>query len=102
MSQINEAGKDLHPYVLPSSWKCSLDGLTNETASLRYLVRGPKRSGKSTFGRTLVNNLLRKYVIPRLRSRPMHVLINKIDTRVWHIWNVTLASRSSHLEVWSP
>ncbi|KAF9005190.1 hypothetical protein BDQ17DRAFT_1353988, partial [Cyathus striatus] len=62
--------KDAQPFILPPTWMRALDVITpqsnvNEPASLLeapiFLVKGPKKSGKSTFARTLLNRLLQHY-----------------------------------------
>lgn len=63
--------KDLKPFVLPSSWSNALDTIILNERNKEldssfpgiYLVRGPKNCGKSTFARTLVNNLLNLCVV---------------------------------------
>ncbi|KAG9309858.1 hypothetical protein JVU11DRAFT_10238 [Chiua virens] len=63
---VNRGAKDIYPYVFPSSWEtaCSLidEQLDSEmTAAPVCLVKGPRKSGKSTLARTLVNRLLNRY-----------------------------------------
>jgi polynucleotide 5'-hydroxyl-kinase GRC3/NOL9 len=78
----------MQPLVLPPSWQSSLDlAVSQQTASEVdaamdvdgdppvYLVRGPKKTGKSTFARTLINRLFNRSVFLALRSRariPIH------------------------------
>lgn len=40
------------------------------SAPSRILVKGPKKSGKSTFCRVLLNNLLRKWVLRAVTTPP--------------------------------
>ncbi|WWC96250.1 hypothetical protein V866_003117 [Kwoniella sp. B9012] len=55
----------IYPHITPPTWSEALSSLSsNEEDSERPfvgLIKGPKRSGKSTFGRALLNNLLEKY-----------------------------------------
>ncbi|TFK41628.1 hypothetical protein BDQ12DRAFT_625613 [Crucibulum laeve] len=63
--------KDTQPFLLLPSWLRALDSILPSSfhpSSLHtdlgagvYLVKGPKKSGKSTFARTLLNRLLMKY-----------------------------------------
>jgi polynucleotide 5'-hydroxyl-kinase GRC3/NOL9 len=68
----------MQPLVLPPSWQSSLGlAVSQQTASEAdaamgvdgdppvYLVRGPKKTGKSTFARTLINRLLNRFVLSR-------------------------------------
>ncbi|KAF9224506.1 hypothetical protein BS17DRAFT_703140 [Gyrodon lividus] len=66
ISLVTHSTKDIHPFTLPHSWQTSLTSIGGAqdsdigTAPI-CLVRGPKKSGKSTFARTLVNRLLDQY-----------------------------------------
>lgn len=64
-TMVSQPSKELQPYVAIPSWMHVLSSLshTNESVSL---VKGPKRSGKSSFARTLVNNLLNRQVLVSL------------------------------------
>lgn len=61
--QIRNQSDDLRPFFLPKTWSNTLDqvdeqlekgGLSRQV----FLVKGVKKSGKSTFSRTLLNALL--------------------------------------------
>ncbi|KAK8858722.1 hypothetical protein IAR55_002951 [Kwoniella newhampshirensis] len=63
----------VYPHMTSASWSKALEPLTSNTyhaasgvledvdTPLVALVKGPKRSGKSTFARALLNNLLNRY-----------------------------------------
>ena len=62
----------VYPYITPPSWDAGLSLLDRPSASLEdeasdtlrplvTLVKGAKRSGKSTFGRAAMNRLLERY-----------------------------------------
>ncbi|KDQ14247.1 hypothetical protein BOTBODRAFT_132759 [Botryobasidium botryosum FD-172 SS1] len=63
--------RDLQPFALPPSWQATLDLLIPEESQdmdedtsldpLVALVKGPKKSGKSTFARTLLSRLTTRY-----------------------------------------
>ncbi|KAK0490276.1 hypothetical protein IW261DRAFT_1324830 [Armillaria novae-zelandiae] len=55
--------KHCEPFCLPLSWSSALSSasLIEANASEVYVVEGPKKTGKSTFARTLVNRLLARY-----------------------------------------
>ncbi|KAF8654881.1 hypothetical protein AX16_003342 [Volvariella volvacea WC 439] len=53
--------KDTHPFVSPDSWTTALKSLTESSDAGIYLVKGAKRSGKSSFSRLLLNRLLTRY-----------------------------------------
>ncbi|EGO04216.1 hypothetical protein SERLA73DRAFT_118483 [Serpula lacrymans var. lacrymans S7.3] len=64
---LTHAFKDVHPFVVPASWEMALGSVCPDpTKSLDIasetpvvcIVKGPKKSGKSTFARTLLNRLL--------------------------------------------
>jgi polynucleotide 5'-kinase involved in rRNA processing len=81
MTQINAdiqvigSGTTLYPHVTPDSWIAPLQALTSihkvngqtdsdsddEEEPIIALIKGPKRSGKSTFARAVLNNLLTRY-----------------------------------------
>jgi polynucleotide 5'-hydroxyl-kinase GRC3/NOL9 len=64
--QVTHSTRDVQPFVLPASWSIALDAAAADPPSLSedptplsvYVVKGPKKSGKSTFARTLLNRLL--------------------------------------------
>lgn len=55
----------VYPYYTPPSWSRAISSLSSSDDDLQTpfvgLVKGPKRSGKSTFARALINNLLRRF-----------------------------------------
>ncbi|KAF7370581.1 Polynucleotide 5'-hydroxyl-kinase GRC3 [Mycena sanguinolenta] len=59
-SQITKPSKDIQPFILPSSWETALNSIS-DTESGIYLIKGHKKSGKSSFARTLLNRLLCRY-----------------------------------------
>ncbi|OCF57102.1 hypothetical protein L486_05961 [Kwoniella mangroviensis CBS 10435] len=62
---IGSFSTPIYPHTTPPTWSEALSSLSsNDEASERPivgLIKGPKRSGKSTFGRAVLNNLLEKY-----------------------------------------
>jgi polynucleotide 5'-hydroxyl-kinase GRC3/NOL9 len=66
--QVTHSTRDVLPFVLPESWSIALSAAEAPPSSADpiplsvYVVKGPKKSGKSTFARTLLNRLLAKYV----------------------------------------
>ncbi|KAF5344139.1 hypothetical protein D9758_008828 [Tetrapyrgos nigripes] len=65
---VPDASKYIHPFVIPHSWDVALNvplpDATDSVATLMppvHLVKGPKKSGKSTFAKTLLNRLLQRY-----------------------------------------
>ncbi|KAH7930345.1 hypothetical protein BV22DRAFT_1079330 [Leucogyrophana mollusca] len=62
---VTHSAKDTQPFILPESWSTALEGACQaDNTSFEpptYLVKGPKKSGKSTFARTLLNRLLARY-----------------------------------------
>ncbi|KAF9457216.1 hypothetical protein BDZ94DRAFT_1176032 [Collybia nuda] len=61
---IAEQTRDVQVFSLPVSWDLALPPPPTEPSDTPvgvHLVKGPKRSGKSTFARTLVNTLLTQY-----------------------------------------
>ncbi|KAI6039237.1 hypothetical protein EDC04DRAFT_2686819 [Pisolithus marmoratus] len=65
---ISHSTKDVLPFTLPPSWETGLvyvdpasNNETDTTVIPGCLVKGPKKSGKSTFSRTLLNRLLNRY-----------------------------------------
>ena len=57
-----EQGKELRPFLIPTSWEVALNDAVRPDETGSYIVKGPKNSGKSTFARTLVNRLLESCV----------------------------------------
>ncbi|KAJ6518830.1 hypothetical protein C8R45DRAFT_6650 [Mycena sanguinolenta] len=57
---ITKPSKDIQAFILPSSWETALNSIS-DTASGIYLIKGHKKSGKSSFARTLLNRLLCRY-----------------------------------------
>ncbi|KAF5371487.1 hypothetical protein D9615_009646 [Tricholomella constricta] len=53
--------KDTQAFDVPSSWKRALSSTSPDTSAAVHFVKGPKKSGKSTFARALVNSLLSRY-----------------------------------------
>ncbi|KAF8075728.1 hypothetical protein FPV67DRAFT_1617199 [Lyophyllum atratum] len=53
--------KDVQAFELPFSWERALASPSTSMATPIHFVKGPKKSGKSTFARTLVNTLLTRY-----------------------------------------
>ncbi|KAG6861825.1 hypothetical protein C0995_011707 [Termitomyces sp. Mi166 len=53
--------KDIQVFELPVSWRRALSLKSPGNNTSIHLVKGPKKSGKSTFSRTLVNTLLSQY-----------------------------------------
>ncbi|KXN92566.1 Polynucleotide 5'-hydroxyl-kinase GRC3 [Leucoagaricus sp. SymC.cos] len=62
---VNKQTRDVAPFVLPPTWNTSLVNLSPSPISTSsipvFLVKGPKKCGKSTFARTLLNTLLFYY-----------------------------------------
>ncbi|KAF9037010.1 hypothetical protein BDZ89DRAFT_1011226 [Hymenopellis radicata] len=62
LSMVSESIKNVHPFRLPPSWAAVLFALPeHQEIADTYLIQGSKKSGKSTFARTLTNQLLSKY-----------------------------------------
>ncbi|KAG5649462.1 hypothetical protein H0H81_003675 [Sphagnurus paluster] len=61
--QIQSQTRDIQPFELSPSWSRAIASSTTAdlTQASVHLIKGPKNSGKSSFARTLVNNLLKKY-----------------------------------------
>jgi len=69
--QVERASRRLQPFILPRSWELVLDRLEQSTtnsvsdtampSASVILIKGPKRSGKSTLARTLLNRLVTRY-----------------------------------------
>ncbi|KAF8623172.1 hypothetical protein AX17_007528 [Amanita inopinata Kibby_2008] len=53
--------RDCEPFTLPKSWSTALENVKSSSTGGVYLVKGRKKSGKSTFARTLLNHLLTRY-----------------------------------------
>ncbi|KAI6004312.1 hypothetical protein EDD15DRAFT_2192181 [Pisolithus albus] len=65
---ISHSTKDMLPFTTPPSWETGLaymdlpsNNRTDITLTPLCVVKGPKKSGKSTFSRTLLNRLLNCY-----------------------------------------
>ncbi|KAG6816001.1 hypothetical protein H0H87_009540 [Tephrocybe sp. NHM501043] len=58
---VRSQTKDVQVFDMPASWQRVLAFKPVEHPTSVHLVKGPKRSGKSTFARTLVNSLLNRY-----------------------------------------
>ncbi|KAK0455692.1 uncharacterized protein EV420DRAFT_1644472 [Desarmillaria tabescens] len=60
---VSRRTKHYEPFYLPPSWSSALSSASSveADASEMYVVEGPKKTGKSTFARTLVNQLLTRY-----------------------------------------
>ena len=62
--QVTHSTRDVQPFVLPASWSTALNAVNTSPSSEDptplsvYVIKGPKKSGKSTFARTLLNRLL--------------------------------------------
>jgi predicted AAA+ superfamily ATPase len=63
------------------------------------LVRGPKKTGKSTFARTLLNRLLSRFASDMPNSG--HEVHELSDIVMLHFSNVIWVSPSSLLQEWS-
>ena len=69
--QVHEPSRDTEIFTLPPTWTSSMDEIVSVDSSVT-LVKGPKKCGKSTAARTLVNKQLEKYVfISALRVCPL-------------------------------
>lgn len=67
VSLVTHSTRDVLPFVLPESWSIALSAAETSPSSADpipvsvYVVKGPKKSGKSTFARTLLNRLLARF-----------------------------------------
>ncbi|THH30293.1 hypothetical protein EUX98_g3913 [Antrodiella citrinella] len=67
VSLITFPPQGVHPYVLPVTWEASLTStvpdvvLETDYSRKAFLVKGAKKSGKSTFARTIMNKLSTNY-----------------------------------------
>ncbi|KAJ7668299.1 hypothetical protein B0H17DRAFT_1162322 [Mycena rosella] len=57
---LTQPSKDIQSFILPATWETALNSLSDSTSGV-YFVKGHKKSGKSTFARTLLNRLLCRY-----------------------------------------
>ncbi|KAJ7043646.1 hypothetical protein C8F04DRAFT_943495 [Mycena alexandri] len=57
---LSQPSKDIQSFILPASWEVALNSVSESTNGV-YLIKGHKKSGKSTFARTLLNRLLCRY-----------------------------------------
>lgn len=77
--QIRTQSDDLRPFMLPHSWEVALSSLLFPSAGSLghdrqiFLVKGAKKSGKSTFSRTLLNRLLTLYATLPVRVCAHHL-----------------------------
>ncbi|EKM59001.1 uncharacterized protein PHACADRAFT_113119 [Phanerochaete carnosa HHB-10118-sp] len=64
---VTYRNQDVQPFVMLSSWTCALEAALVEAEEGKtfvrkiFLVQGAKKTGKSTFARTLANKLLSRY-----------------------------------------
>ncbi|KAL1680276.1 hypothetical protein EV122DRAFT_288973 [Schizophyllum commune] len=58
--QVYEPSRDTEVFTLPHTWTSAMDEVASAVSSVT-LVKGPKKCGKSTAVRTLVNKQLEKY-----------------------------------------
>ena len=72
MYKLRNQAKDYEPFILPESWATALNN-TSSTGGV-YFVKGPQKTGKSTFARTLLNRLLVQYVTQCLCSLLLTIL----------------------------
>ncbi|KAG1775748.1 hypothetical protein EV702DRAFT_1233957, partial [Suillus placidus] len=67
VSLVTHSTRDMLPFVLPESWSTALSAAEMPPSSVDpiplsvYVVKGPKKSGKSTFAWTLLNRLLVRF-----------------------------------------
>ncbi|KAH9916798.1 uncharacterized protein B0H18DRAFT_1124020 [Fomitopsis serialis] len=60
---------DTSPFIMPPSWDATISSMVDHNANPQemnyprsvYLVKGPRNTGKSTFGKVLLNALLTRY-----------------------------------------
>ncbi|KAJ7247643.1 hypothetical protein B0H12DRAFT_739265 [Mycena haematopus] len=57
---ITQPSKDIQPFILPATWEIALNSISDSARGI-YLIKGHKKSGKSSFARTLLNRLLCRY-----------------------------------------
>ncbi|KAG6837057.1 hypothetical protein H0H93_015628 [Arthromyces matolae] len=58
---VSSQTKDVQAFELPMSWRRALSSQSTQNDTSIHFIKGPKKSGKSTFARTLVNSLLTRY-----------------------------------------
>ncbi|KAK7470505.1 Polynucleotide 5'-hydroxyl-kinase grc3 [Stygiomarasmius scandens] len=64
---ITNSAKDIHPYLIPPSWDAAMKSFLSSGSEQSpseapvYIVKGPKKSGKSSFAKMLLNKLVQKY-----------------------------------------
>lgn len=78
------------------------EDLTAGAERMVLVVEGPKRVGKSTFAKLLLNRLLTRFVFSYWL--PVVLTLNPYfskDTSEWHIWIPISASPSLRLLAWS-
>ncbi|GLB33144.1 putative mRNA cleavage and polyadenylation factor CLP1 P-loop [Lyophyllum shimeji] len=61
VQMVTSQTRDIRPFDVPVSWARALSSVSTAEAATVHFVKGPKKSGKSTFARTLVNSLLTRY-----------------------------------------
>ncbi|KAH7103726.1 hypothetical protein BKA62DRAFT_654867 [Auriculariales sp. MPI-PUGE-AT-0066] len=66
VSLVEHASRRIQPFILPKSWQLGLERLDAEMSQengdpLVIMVKGGKRSGKSTLARTILNRLVTRY-----------------------------------------
>lgn len=104
--QITHSTMGLYPYHLPDSWDAALSSAVPSRDSSEevdysrkvFFVKGAKKSGKSTFARTLLNRLTTKYETSLYSPARNSFCLS--DTVMWHSWNVIWVSLSSPPEGW--
>jgi len=64
--QVTNSAKDIHPYLIPPSWDAAMKSFSSSgseqslSEAPMYVVKGPKKSGKSSFAKMLLNKLVQK------------------------------------------
>ncbi|CAK5283075.1 unnamed protein product [Mycena citricolor] len=58
--KVARQSKDLLPFVISPSWEAGLASVSDAPSGI-FLIKGHKKAGKSTFCRTLVNQLLGRF-----------------------------------------
>ncbi|KAK7693914.1 hypothetical protein QCA50_003488 [Cerrena zonata] len=64
VQNLTRQSNDISPMIVPASWEAAFDSIERKSESAGrciYLVKGAKKSGKSTFARTLLNRLALRY-----------------------------------------
>ena len=69
--QLTRQHRDVHPFEISTSWNRALSSISPESskeddlprlAAPICIIKGPRKTGKSTFARTLLNRLVTRYV----------------------------------------